>query len=77
MQASLTSVSSELQLTKKVAAEKVPSMAPWSGKSQTEDATHGVERSTEYRARGNPDEEVSKEDRITAYAVRRPISPLP
>ena len=46
------------QLVKKVSREKPPPTAAWSGKSIAEDATHGVMRSLEYRARGNPDEEV-------------------
>ena len=43
---------------KKVGREKLPPTAAWSGKSIAEDATHGVIRSLEYRARNNPDEEV-------------------
>ncbi len=48
-----------MQLVKKVGKEKLPPTAAWSGKSIAEDATHGVVRSLEYRARGNPNEEVT------------------
>ena len=48
-----------VQLVKKVGKEKQPPTAAWSGKSIAEDATHGVVRSIEYRARGNPNEEVT------------------
>jgi len=47
-----------VQLVKKVGKERQPPTAAWSGKSIAEDATHGVVRSLEYRARGNPNEEV-------------------
>ena len=47
-----------MQLVKKVGREKPPPTAAWSGKSIAEDATHGVIRSLEYRAKGNLDEEV-------------------
>lgn len=57
------------QLTKKVAAEKLPSMQHYSGKGQAADATHAVLRSIEYRLKANPEEEVETGDLVPAYLV--------
>lgn len=63
-------------MSKKVAAEKVPSMQQYSQISQAEDAEHGVSRMTEYKLKSDPDKEVNPDERSPAYMYGRDFVPL-
>ena len=64
------------QMSKKVAAEKVPSMQQYSHISQAEDAEHAVSRLTEYKLKSDPDKEVTPEERTPAYMYGRDSVPM-
>ncbi len=59
------------QVVKKTAAEKAPSLGKWSDRSQAPDASHTVQRDTEYRLVSDPDAVVDSDMRVKAYLVRR------
>ena len=58
-----------LQVLKKVAEEKPPSLGKWSDRPQAPDATHTVTRDTEYKLLSDPDQVVDQEQRVKAYQV--------
>lgn len=61
--------SQRVQVLKKVAEEKPPSLGKWSDRPQAPDATHTVTRDTEYKLLSDPDTVVDKEQRVKAYQV--------
>lgn len=58
-----------MQVLKKVAEEKPPSLGKWSDKPQAPDATHLVKRDTEYKLLSDPDTVVEREQLVKAYQV--------
>lgn len=58
-----------LQVVKKVAEEKPPSLGKWSDKPQAADATHVVKRDVEYKLLSDPDEVIEPDQRVKAYQV--------
>jgi hypothetical protein len=76
----LNAFSQRVQVLKKVAEERPPSLGKWSDRPQAPDATHTVTRDTEYKLLSDPDQVVDKEQRVKAYQVAAgapvPCAPL-
>eukprot|EP00877_Chromochloris_zofingiensis_P011925 jgi/Chrzof1/6987/Cz02g06190.t1 len=66
----------QVRVFKKTVQEKLPSLKIFSDRSSLPEASHVVERSTEYRAPSDPDREVPPEERVKAYRYGKQNVPI-